>query len=236
MKRVLAILPLILLLCLPGAALAANPKPTDTPTPTLDPSITETASPTPDPLATPTPTGPTATPWIVIMVTATPELKPIPPSLFILDLDKKIKKGQAGAVTHLAMINADLPPEIDQTVGVFMAWLVGRELYYQQMTGKYCQMLPSHLAAIPADGIHEYPDGWYTHPTDQQYSWDDLDAIQFEPLPFAITVDTYHGPEGPGFTACFLIVLSGSPYQRCVNYGPEALRNRDWQPVIEVGL
>jgi hypothetical protein len=222
-----------------AAPLAAK---TETITATLDPSQTLSTPTSPSQatntpwVVTATPGLETPTPWVVIWVTPTPPKKP--PSLKIADLDKKLKGGKPAAqvmfsLAPLPQSASPIPPDVDDTINdVFWPWLLQRELDYYAITGKFCQMLPSHITTIPTGGAHEYPDGWYNHPTDQQYSWNDLNAIQFEPIPFAITIDVYRGVEGPGFVACFTMRV-GSDWQRCRNYGPEALRNHDWQEVIQ---
>jgi hypothetical protein len=109
---------------------------------------------------------------------------------------------------------------------------VDRQKEYFDLTGRYAQMFDSHLGGpIPADGAHQLPSGWYAHPTDQQYSWNDLNAIQYEPLPVAIVINQYAGPEGPGFVTCFRMGIGGAIWQRCRNYGGEALRASDWAPM-----
>jgi hypothetical protein len=217
-------------------ALAA-PNKTDTPTPTLDPNQpTATPEPTQAPTATPDPaTQPTATPWVVILITPTPQR--IPPSWQIEDLPKKIKdkKGFSkplGLGIVLQVEPNPIPVEVDQTIANFMVWLTDKQIEYISLpANRYAQMLPSH-SQPPADGVHEYPDGWYNHPTDQQYSWADINAFAFEPLPFVISVDQYAGPEGQGFVVCFTMRIDGVDWRRCINRGPESLRNSDgWNPV-----
>jgi len=212
----------------PGAGVFAAPLAAKTDTPT--PAETATDQPTPG-LATETPT-PAATPWgVMILVTPTPNRKP--PSLQIPDLGKKIKK--AGLPDKLVFAlnpqpsyqTSPIPEEVDQAIQTFWDWLELRQQRYFSSAGKYAQMFSSHLT-IPADGVHQYPDGWYSHPSDQQYTWDDLQAIQFEPLPFAITIDVYDGPEGPGYVGCFTMGLGGQLWRRCVVYGAESLRKREW--------
>lgn len=207
-----------------------RPRPTlvELPTETPIEEPLETEAPTEEPALEPTIYG------ILLLVTPTPELRPKPPSLQIMDLSARM--GRAGSkvleVPHPApgyQVSPD--PEIDAKIDLFWAWLVQREREYFEMTGRYCQMLPSHLSYIPTGGEHAYPDGWYNHPTDQQWSWDDLNAIQYEPIPFAIHIDVYSGPEGPGFVACFTMGIGGAPYRMCRNYGPESLHNQSWSVV-----
>lgn len=241
MRRVLAILlPIIIILALLGSICVSTAhvyaaKETETPTPTADTGISPTDLP---PVSSPTPkkddSTPT-TPWVIILITATPDKKP--PSWQIPDLDKKIKYKTNGAISFqfgrdTSLFTSPVPQEIDDRITIFMDWLIQRQHEYYSFSGKYAQMLRTHYM-LPADGIHQYPDGWFNHPIDQQYAWPDLNAIQFEPMPVAIHIDVYNGPEGPGFVCCFTLLLGGIPYQRCVNYGPEALRNRAWSPLEE---
>lgn len=207
-----------------------RPRPTlvELPTETPIEEPLETAAPTEEPALEPTIYG------ILLLVTPTPELRPKPPSLQILDLKSRMGNTAGSKVLEIPhpapgyQVSPD--PEIDEKIDLFWAWLVQREREYFEMTGRYCQMLPSHLSYIPTNGDHVYPDGWYNHPTDQQWSWDDLNAIQYEPIPFAIQIDVYSGPEGPGFVACFTMGIM----QRCNSYGPNASRETPWK-TLEVG-
>ncbi|MCW4004964.1 MAG: hypothetical protein NWE95_13755 [Candidatus Bathyarchaeota archaeon] len=233
MLLVIIILALIGSVCVSTTHVYAA-KETGTPTPTTDTGIRPTDIP-PIPSPTPKKDDSTPTPWVVILITATPDKKP--PTWQIPDLDKKIKYKSNGAVgfqnlSDTSLFMSPVPKEIDDRITVFMDWLIQRQREYYGFSGKYAQMLITHYL-LPADGIHQYPDGWFNHPTDQQYAWPDLNAIQFEPMPVAIHIDVYNGPEGIGFVSCFSLLLSGFPYQRCVNYGPEALRNRPWSPLEE---
>lgn len=124
----------------PAAATATPEKPT--PTPTAQPTID----------ATPTP-------WVVIMIMVTPTPHKLPPSLEIKNLAARMK-GQAPTIKAFAMpALLDMPPEVGEAIDLFWDWTVQRQAEYFAITGKYCQMLPSHLAAIPGDGDHLYPDG-----------------------------------------------------------------------------
>jgi hypothetical protein len=214
-----------------AAAVHAAPKPTDTPSATIDPN------------ASPTPTlaiiEATATPWVVIMVTPTPGGKHTPPSLQIADLPKKLRNGAIdpggkllfapSLLTGLFADPSPVPAEVDDKVALFSGWLVERQREYLSFSrSEFAQMLPSHTV-LPTDGSHEYPDGWFAHPTDSGWSWDDLQAIQFEPLPFAIQIDVYSGLRGPGYVSCFYIGVDGQVWERCVNYGPDGYRSHSWQ-------
>jgi len=209
----------------PTLAITAEPIETELPIETIEPIATDL----PEFEARPTLFG------IMILITPTPEYRrPVPPSLQIPELVSRLR-GQTG-LKVLGNLNplpsyqsSPVPVEIDEKIDLFFGWLIQQQREYRDMTGRYCQLLSSH-SAIPANGEHLYPDLWYAHPTDQQYSWEDLNVIQYEPLPFEITIDVYSGPEGPGFVSCFEIDLGGI-WRRCKNYGPEAARNTFWAPV-----
>lgn len=209
-----------------------------TQTPTLEPTLEPTAiveSPTPEAtevIETPTDT-PEPTPWVVILITPTPQRKP--PSLQILDLQSKFKGETFGPNMLGAPVPApssqgsSIPIEVDDAIDRFWDWTVARQLEVYAISGQFVQLLPSHTA-IPAGGFHAYPDGWYGHPTDRPNSWDSFNAINYEPLPFSIRIDVYDGPAGTGFVACFQMDLGGI-LERCRNYGGEGIRQHGWQPV-----
>lgn len=166
------------------------------------------------------PTEPAETePGVIILVTPTPDRQP--PSLTI---DKIEPEKSTGPV----------PVEVEGKIDQNWWWMLDKQLQYFELTGRFCQMQWSHETILPAGEKGEYPDGWYKHPTDQDWSWDDLSAIRYEPLPFAIKVDVYDGPNGVGFVACYRMSIDGAPWERCKNYGAESSKGHPWQPVEEI--
>jgi len=101
------------------------------------------------------------------------------------------------------------------------------QLRYFNMTGRYFQGMPSHFSTPNGDTDGAYPDGWFRHPTDQQYRWEDF-GIPFDKYPFLFWMDVYHGPEGPGYVTCLQVIIERALWEKCRNYGPEALRAHDW--------
>ncbi len=173
--------------------------------------VTETPTATYQPIQSQSPILEPTGFQVFLLVTATPDFHQLPPSLQIGKVD-----------------DPKAPVSADDAIDRLWPWLVAREREYFEMTGRYCQMLPSHISAV-SEGAQGYPDGWYSHPRDQQYSWEDLKVIQYEPLPFAIRIDVYDGIEGKGFVACF----TKGDVRRCKNYGPEAMRNTSWFSIKE---
>ena len=53
--------------------------------------------------------------------------------------------------------------------------LLSKQREYYTMTGRFFQGLDSHFSTPDGEAAGEYPDGWYTHPTDQQYRWKDFE-------------------------------------------------------------
>lgn len=219
------VLPLILIASL-TLAWASSPLPAQAlPSYQDAPQKTPTETPASLPLETP---YQTPTTWYIILVTPTPQKHP--PSLQIPDLDKKLKNPKSPTDNGTRNTLQSSPPnftDIDSTLETFLAWLAPRQAEYRSLTGRYCQMLPSHTS-IPADGIHLYPDNWYAHPSDQDYSWDALNAVQFEPLPVSITIDTYTDPQGPGYIVTASIIVDGALWQRAINVGPLSSRAASW--------
>lgn len=156
----------------------------------------------------------------IILVTASPaELHPI----------------QAIDAVKLESIRSDadqLRAEIDKLVDSLWPTLETQQEKYRAMTGRFFQGLPSHMGQLPKDGGGEFPAGWYTHPTDQQYRWSDIRVIQFSPMSFDLRIDVYDGPEGVGWVACYQVEIDKDPWEKCRNQGPEALRNSEWAQVI----
>jgi hypothetical protein len=164
------------------------------------------------------PTEPPAErPGVILLITPTPDRQP--PSLEIRSIDPAKSAGM-------------IPVELEEAVNRNWWWLLDRQLEYYNLSGNFCQMFWSH-EILPAVEKGEYPNGWYKHPTDQDWSWDDLAAIRYEPLPFAIKVDVYDGPNGAGFVACYRTIINGVPWERCRNYGAESSRAHPWEEVKE---
>lgn len=116
---------------------------------------------------------------------------------------------------------------VDDYVSSIWPGLVQAQSDYYSLSGKYFQGLPTHTT-IPGDGGTAYPDLWYGHPIDQQYTWQDLNGIPLEAHPCSFQIDTYSGPEGSGWVLTASVSVGGSIYSRAWAYGPEALYNSDW--------
>jgi len=125
--------------------------------------------------------------------------------------------------------DAHLRTEIDVLVG--LSWTVWEVLQenYRDMTGHYFQGLDSHMGVTPIEGEGTFPLGWFTHPTDQQYQWADFEAFEYACMSWSLTMDTYDGPEGAGWVACYRSVMSDeSTWEHCINEGPETSRTVYW--------
>lgn len=141
--------------------------------------------------------------------------------LLVFGFDHDSAHGQTRATVGETQAKIDsvwdgLEPTIEQ-----------EQLRYFEMTGRYFQGMPSHFSTPDGEKDGAYPDGWFRHPTDQQYRWEDF-GIPFERYPFVIWIDVYAGPEGPGYVVCVQAFIQKGLYEKCRNYGPEALRAHDW--------
>lgn len=127
--------------------------------------------------------------------------------------------------------------QIRQAVNEWLAarWplLIARQESYFVAHGRYFQGLWTH-GSFPADGAETAPDGIAARPTDQAEGWPDLISLP-DVLPCALRIDTYHGPQGYGWSARLRVRVAGVVYERIGQVGPETWRVQDWQAMPEGG-
>jgi hypothetical protein len=163
----------------------------------------------------------------VVMI---PEPRPPLDTLEIEELKKNKATAALGNMPAVVVTDA----EILQTIELYLiedVWPVvvwSQNNYYNQSQGTgYIQGLTSH-SVTPANGNHEYPDLWYTAPSDFPASWETTNILPFSASPYRYRIDTYNGPWGPGFVFCAEVELSGVIWSRCLNYGGELWREMQW--------
>jgi len=103
--------------------------------------------------------------------------------------------------------------------------------YYNELVdgfarGRYWQGIRV-TNSIPADGNSVAID-LTKKPQDQAESWQDVGIMLDSSIPVALSVNTYLGTNGAGYTVCGQVIENGITYSRCVNVGPEIYRNHDW--------
>jgi len=129
-------------------------------------------------------------------------------------------------------ISPEILSQIDQRIDELWPVLTKAQTEYFAMTGRYYQALWSH-STPPSIVSAKYPDGWYTHPTDQQYRWSDISIIKFEEMPYQMKIDVYDGPEGAGYVASYRFQEKDYVCEKSRNTGPEALKGSDWLLVMD---
>jgi hypothetical protein len=106
------------------------------------------------------------------------------------------------------------------------------EREYFDMNRRYYQALTSH-AKVPE--VPTVPDKLSASPTDQvetlAYFWT-AKAFLPETLTWAISIDTYDGPQGAGYVLNVETMLYKQTWRRSINFGPEDYRSSDWVQVI----
>lgn len=110
---------------------------------------------------------------------------------------------------------------------------VARQENFRANRGRYWQGLlthtsiPNHLSGGAADAV---ADRLSVHPTDQFEDWKtafpEWDGV---PIPAAVKVDTYGGPQGQGWCATIYVRFNGTLYSRAQNVGPESYRTYGWR-------
>lgn len=112
--------------------------------------------------------------------------------------------------------------QIDARLAALWDIILDRQVAHYASYGTWFQGLVTH-GSIPADGAMLFPDNWGSSPSDQLTNWQDfLGAHLPNSLEMAISIDTYNGPLGSGFTACVWVFANGDLYRRCRAIGPEA--------------
>lgn len=121
---------------------------------------------------------------------------------------------------------------IDAQLDVFLPCLADFQASYLATNGVYFQALVSH--ATPPAGIAP-ADNLYSAPTDQAVALATL--WEFAQLPeeigWSYRVDTYYGPDGPGYVLTAETSIGGQRWIRSDNYGPDDWRSAGWYPYVE---
>lgn len=124
---------------------------------------------------------------------------------------------------------------VDAQVDVLLPKLDSFEREYFDMNKRYYQALTSH-EKVPE--VPTVPDKLSASPTDQvetlAYFWI-AKAFLPETLSWAMSIDTYSGPDGDGYVLNVETMLYKQIWQRSINYGPEEYRSTDWYQMIPVG-
>lgn len=187
--------------------------------------------PTPTPLPTMTPPPNDEISWVRIYN------DPQPARLDTLEISELQPAAQTASLDSPSLRAWEPISSTEEILDLIDAYLVlvwdnvkYKQLEYYDMCrcGMYMQGLISH-SSIPADGDHQFPDLFLTHPSDFPASWLMMDILPFSPAPYAFRMDTYHGPYGPGFTFTVTIEIRGQNWTRTLNYGGEIWRGHTWE-------
>lgn len=107
----------------------------------------------------------------------------------------------------------------------------GNSLTRTYKRNKYFQLLLSH-SVVPSDGTTAAEDVGGKTPTDQSETYSDFGLILPAKMPCSISISPYQSPAGWGFELRARVIDGGVKYQRVMNYGDEAWREKEWQ-IIE---
>jgi len=194
------------------------------------PAYAKKPDPTPTPLPTVTPPPNDQIQWVRIYT------DPKPNQLQTLEISElqPARVAAADGVQLRAWEPISTTEEILELLDAYLV-LVWENVQYKQLEYYemcrgcgYMQGLISH-SAIPADGDHQFPDLFLTHPSDFPASWLMMDILPFSPAPYAFWMDTYNGPWGEGFTFSVEIEIRGQYWTRTLNYGGEIWRAHTWE-------
>ena len=120
---------------------------------------------------------------------------------------------------------ATLQPTADSVLTTIQSTLNGKQAPYILAKGTFFQGILTP-AALPINGATKSPD-LTLKPTDQVDSWTSAGISLPDPMPIAVAVDTYYGPQGSGYVVRGEVILDGVRYVRVVNVGPETWRDQD---------
>ena len=134
------------------------------------------------------------------------------------------------APTVAAQSQLDVPTQleyIDAQVDVFVPFLQSFQVNYYAQNGRYFQALTSHNT--PPEGVAP-PDDLNSAPTDETVALAALWAYAALPAAtnFSFSVDTYDGPDGPGYVLNVETMINDEVWTRSINFGPEAWRGAEW--------
>jgi hypothetical protein len=121
---------------------------------------------------------------------------------------------------------------IDAQLDVFTPRLADFQANYLAANGVYFQALVSH--ATPPAGVAP-ADNLYAAPTDQAVALATLWVFADLPaeIGWSYRVDTYYGPDGPGYVLTAEASIDGQRWIRSENYGPDAWRAAPWYPFVD---
>lgn len=97
--------------------------------------------------------------------------------------------------------------------------------------GHYWQGL-SPVGDIPAAG-EPLPVDPTVHPVDLEASWATLGISLPEEMDVSVTVNSYYGPDGAGYTVVGDVFVGGDHWRRTTNFGPESWRATDWITITD---
>lgn len=132
---------------------------------------------------------------------------------------------------------AQLRTRVDAWLADKWPTVVARQQNYFANRGQYWQGLrthtlyPAHTNGADGDAV---PDRLDAGPSDQFSTWRNVfpewDGL---PIPCALQIDTYDGPQGKGWVATIFVRYNGVLYSRSQNVGPESGRTQPWQVIDE---
>jgi hypothetical protein len=125
-----------------------------------------------------------------------------------------------------------LPLQLDYVnaeLDVFIPRLDSFQAEYYGFNGQYFQAVQSH-STIPA-GVE--PADITSHPTDQEEVLATLWNYAGLPLEtnWALQIDTYNGPDGPGYVLTVSTNVNEEIWIKSINFGPDTWRSTDWYKV-----
>lgn len=124
------------------------------------------------------------------------------------------------------MTTEEIFAAIDLAISSRWELIIAQQEAFLAATGSYWQGLETH-SVIPANGAATAPDLAGQTPTDQPFSWLDMQGLPPE-MSAALRCDIYAGPMGKGYVLTASVEVDGVFYEKAINVGPDTSRAHEW--------
>lgn len=122
---------------------------------------------------------------------------------------------------------ATVQAQVDTALTTLWGLVQTRQANYLAAHGGYWTGLRTHTVT-PADGVTALPTIGSTVPYFQTAADAWPAAVLSTAIPMAVAIDQYNGPQGIGYQGTVWVLVNGTLYSRCQQFGPEVYRNRGW--------
>lgn len=125
---------------------------------------------------------------------------------------------------------AGLQTQLERRLVELLPTLEANQVQFYMDNGRYWQGLLTHHDAPQQSDTPEdaEPDATDQMPAAEQLGWVDMLPEIQQGIPFALSVNRYHGPNGKGWTATAYVKHAGRYYERRITRGEDVPEPEDW--------